>query len=112
MAVRTYKEGGLYVVRMRLRGRNYTVKDVDEARCIARAKQIKNQVSNPRPSYDDYYWMVVSNDEYELPLFVAESLQELADYCGVKQKSIIESLSRYENGRKWSRFRRVLKDGD
>lgn len=33
-------------------------------------------------------WMAVSRDKYELPLAVADSIEELAELCGVKVTSI------------------------
>lgn len=41
-----------------------------------------------------YYFMMVSNDKYELPLCVAESVKELAEMVGIKPNSITVALLR------------------
>ena len=33
-------------------------------------------------------WIAVSRDKYELPIAVADSIEELAELCGVKVNSI------------------------
>lgn len=33
-------------------------------------------------------WMRVSSDKYEIPEVIADSIEELADKCGVKVRSI------------------------
>ena len=54
-------------------------------------------------------WIKVTNDEYELPVAVADSLEELAQMCGIKKESIIQMLSRVKHHKylKWSCYRRV-----
>lgn len=45
--------------------------------------------------------MSVSKDKYELPLVVADSVEELAELCGVKVRSIREYMSHSKkNGRR------------
>ena len=39
-------------------------------------------------------YMAVTCDEYELPLFVADNLEELAAWAGVKVKTAKETISR------------------
>lgn len=43
-------------------------------------------------------WMKVSNDEYELPIAVAETAAELAKLCGVTVNSIYSQISRVKSG--------------
>lgn len=38
-------------------------------------------------------WMSVSKDKYEHPVFVADSIEELAELCGVKVSSIYSYMS-------------------
>jgi hypothetical protein len=38
--------------------------------------------------------MAVTCDRYELPLFVTESLQEMAEWMGYTKRSVIECCSR------------------
>lgn len=46
-----------------------------------------------------FLWMEVSNDEYELPLAVADSALELAKVLGLKdENSVISSVSRAKRG--------------
>ncbi len=40
-----------------------------------------------------YLWVAVDADEYELPLYVAESAGELAERYGVSKQCIITSTS-------------------
>jgi predicted DNA-binding transcriptional regulator AlpA len=42
--------------------------------------------------------MKVTNDKYELPLVVADSVQELADILGVSRNSIYSSMSHVKAG--------------
>ena len=43
---------------------------------------------------EKYYFLMVSNDKYELPLCVAESVKELAEMTGMKPNSITVALLR------------------
>lgn len=43
-------------------------------------------------------YMMVTTDEYELPLAVAETARELADMVGVKVNSIYTSMSHHKAG--------------
>lgn len=56
----------------------------------------------------EYVWMVVTEDEYELPLVIAESPTELAKIIGTKPDTIRSCYSHYKNGRvKHCKFRKV-----
>ena len=44
-------------------------------------------------------WMMVSFDEYELPLAVAESATELAEMVGANRKTIMSAVSHVRHGR-------------
>lgn len=56
-------------------------------------------------------WMEVTRDRYQLPVAVAESLQELAAMVGVKPESITQHISRVKHGRvKRERFCKVEVD--
>lgn len=39
-------------------------------------------------------WLAVTQDEYQLPIAVADTAQELAEIMGVKRITIISSVSR------------------
>ncbi len=43
-------------------------------------------------------WMKVTNDEYELPVAVADSIGELAKILGTTNNSISSSMSHYRKG--------------
>lgn len=43
-------------------------------------------------------WMEVTQDEYELPVAVADTSRELAALVGVKQSTILEAWSRFQHG--------------
>lgn len=40
-----------------------------------------------------YVWMLVSNDKYELPLYVADTAQELADILGIPVINVTSAMS-------------------
>lgn len=41
----------------------------------------------------EYLWLQVSNDEYELPINIADTCCELAEMCGVKENAIYSAIS-------------------
>lgn len=47
-------------------------------------------------------WMKVTNDEYELPLAVADTMAELARMTGIKPESLYSIISRDRHGKKHS----------
>lgn len=59
-------------------------------------------------------WMKVTNDKYELPLVVADTIQELADILGVSRDSIYSSMSHVKAGdSKSTPYRRIeIEEGD
>ena len=53
-------------------------------------------------------WICVSTDEYELPIAVADTQEELAEMIGVKKESIRTLYSKWLSGRiKSCRYRKV-----
>lgn len=54
-----------------------------------------------------HIWMKVTNDEYEFPLVIADSAQELADKLGITKNSIHASMTRYRKGERYSPYRVV-----
>ena len=53
-------------------------------------------------------WMEVTKDEYELPVFIADSAPELAQLSGVKENLVYSMASKYKAGvLKRSKFQRV-----
>lgn len=47
-----------------------------------------------------YLYMAVTNDEYELPVFVTDNVNDLAYLLGAKSKTITEVISRGSDNRK------------
>lgn len=43
--------------------------------------------------------MQITNDKYELPLAVADTVEELAQMRGVKKDSIYSIMSRFKHGK-------------
>ena len=37
---------------------------------------------------EEYYWILVENTVFELPLYVAETVKELSEFLGVKESVI------------------------
>lgn len=52
-----------------------------------------------------YLWMEVTNDEYELPIAIADTAKELAEMRGVDRTTIAKSIKRKEEN---SRFKRII----
>ena len=53
-------------------------------------------------------WMMVTKDEYELPVFIADSAEELARITGAPRNNISSMASKYNSGvLKRSKFQRV-----
>ena len=53
-------------------------------------------------------WMEVTRDEYELPVRIADSVEELAEMCGTSTNTIRSNISHWKKGRlKTCRFRKV-----
>lgn len=46
-----------------------------------------------------YYWVAVTPDEYELPLFVADTARELAEKFGTTKHNVECNVDRGDNGR-------------
>lgn len=46
-----------------------------------------------------YLWIAVEADEYELPIAVADTAEELANHFGVKQTTVFNCVMRGRNGR-------------
>ena len=57
-------------------------------------------------------WMKVTNDEYELPLAVADTMAELARMTGVKPESLYSIISRDRHGKKHSYSYREVEIND
>lgn len=53
-------------------------------------------------------WLLVSDDEYELPLVIADSVPQLASKIGVSENTIRSAWAHYVNGnRKHTRYQKV-----
>ena len=58
-------------------------------------------------------WMKVTNDEYELPLAVADTMAELARMTGIKPESLYSIISRDRHGKKHTySYREVVIDDE
>ena len=44
-------------------------------------------------------WMKISNDDFELPLAVADTAQELADIVGTTKNCIVSTISKFNQGK-------------
>lgn len=51
------------------------------------AKKRKKPIRKPK-----YYWMLVTDDELELPLYVADTVSELAEKVGISAPNVISSI--------------------
>ena len=60
---------------------------------------IKNKETINKNGEEKFLWLAVTEDEYELPLCVEESAQELADSLGLKRTSIYTSIHNNLNGK-------------
>lgn len=64
----------------------------------------------PKRRRPQYLWMMVTRDEYELPLYWADTAAELAEIVGTTKMSILTAVSHEVHGRSWSRYKRVRID--
>lgn len=55
----------------------------------------------------DSVYIMITKDEFELPLAIAESAEELARIVGVSKIAVHSGASRNARHGTWSRFRRV-----
>ena len=59
-------------------------------------------------SSKEVIWMEVTRDEFELPIRIADSVEELAEMCGKSVNCIRSDISHWKAGRlKTCRFRKV-----
>lgn len=52
-------------------------------------------------------WLKVSRDQYEHPLIIADSAQELAEMSGIKLESLYSTISHRKQDGKFCPYRRV-----
>lgn len=52
-------------------------------------------------------WMSVSRDKYEYPIHMAESIEELAELCGVKVTSIRSYICHAKKDGRWCKYVKV-----
>lgn len=58
-----------------------------------------------------YLWVYVTDDEYELPIYVCDTLKEMAEYIGTDPNLISCAYSRYSKGtQEKCRFRKILNE--
>ena len=59
----------------------------------------------------DYYWLLVTRDKYELPLYVADSVTELSRYTGKTENAIRTAIFHAnQRGSGISQYKRVPKN--
>ena len=59
-----------------------------------------------------YVWMEVTKDEYELPVCVARTAEELAMKCGTTRNNVISGACRGGKGIYKSRFVKIELDAE
>lgn len=60
-----------------------------------------------------YLWLAVEVDKYELPLYVADTAEELGRVFGAKANSVINCVARNRSGRENGyKYIKVLNDGE
>lgn len=58
-------------------------------------------------------WLAVTRDEFEFPIYIADSAEELAELTGKATNTIRSMASKYKKGKvKFSRYRRVKLDDE
>ena len=57
-------------------------------------------------------WMYVTDDKYELPIYIGDSCKELAEILGVKENLILCDRSRRKREGKKSRYLKINIKGD
>ena len=51
-----------------------------------------------KQSFQNYLWIMVTQDKYQLPLAVADTAEELSEMVNVPAGRICSSASRYDRG--------------
>lgn len=54
-----------------------------------------------------FLWLMVTLDEYELPLVVTDSAKELAKIAGTSERNVISSACKYRKSGRKTKYRRV-----
>lgn len=57
---------------------------------------------------EKYVWLLVTADEYELPLYVAETVSELADFVGLAPSTIRSAISHAKKKGFNCKYKKVL----
>lgn len=58
-------------------------------------------------------YMEVTHDKYELPVVIADTVEELGRMTGTSPSGILCMIARYNRGSiNWTRFRRVVVEDD
>ena len=57
----------------------------------------------------DYLWLLVTEDEYEWPLVIADNLTEFSAIVGKSENAIRSAVCKAEKRNRWSRYRKVKK---
>lgn len=59
-----------------------------------------------REAYRECVYMMITDDKYELPIYVTDSIKELADLTGVNRNTISSDIFKG-----YGRFRKVITEG-
>lgn len=59
---------------------------------------------------DDYYWIRLPNKKFKKSLVIAKSLDELAEKCGVKARSILNTICTCKGSGKECNYIKVLRE--
>lgn len=57
----------------------------------------------------DYIWMFVTDDQYEFPIYIEESITDLAQKIGASEDAIRSAVCHAERKGRKSQYRRVKK---
>lgn len=52
-------------------------------------------------------WICVTKDKYEHPIHIADSVEELADKCGVTVNTIRSAISHAKKDGRWCKYVKV-----
>lgn len=60
-----------------------------------------------------FLWLMVTHDEYEFPIYIADTADQLAAMAGVKgATAIVSAIKKARDRGYWCRYRKVLIDPD
>lgn len=74
---------------------------------------MKLMATEKNEQHPRFIWMEVTRDQYEFPIHIADTAEELAKLVGVKNgTSVISAISKANKRGAWCKYKKVLLETD